>query len=91
MSIQRTAATLYRALKDDAAAVAALRAERATLAQALALNPEYGREITSATVNGQSYGAEVTMTNQRRLDLLDRFIMAVDAGVPPASRAYAKF
>jgi len=68
-----------------------MRTERASLAQSIALNPEFGREITSATVDGQSYGANVTITNAERLALLDRVITHIDAGVPPSSRSYATF
>ena len=91
MSIQRTAVAIYQALKDNTTAIAAMRSELATLAQNIATNAEYGREITSATVNGQSYGAQVSMTNADRLDLLSRVLKYIDAGVPPSSRSYAQF
>ena len=91
MSTQRTANIIYRALRSNAVAVAAMRTELSTLALAIANDPEYGRELTSATVNGQSYAGTVSMTNQQRLALLDTVITHIDAGVQPSTRSYAQF
>lgn len=80
MDIFGTAQSVYRALKDDATAVAALRTERARLALEIATSAKGGTEITSATVNGQSFAGQVSMTKGDRLKLLGTVIAMVDAG-----------
>jgi hypothetical protein len=91
VSPAQLAGILYDTLRTDTSAVAALRNEAATLAQAIGTNPEKCREITSATVNGQSYGAQVSMNNLQRLAMLRAFLAGVDAGVRPSTRTYACF
>ena len=91
MSVTQLAAILYRSLRSNAVSVAALRTELDALSLAIATNPAYGREITSATIDGQSYGAQVTMTNAQRLALLDKVLTHIDAGVPPSTRSFANF
>lgn len=80
MSIARTAREIYLATKDDAPTVALVRAERTQLALDLALDGEKGKEITSATVNGQTFSAQVTITRKDRLTLLSQVVAMYDAG-----------
>lgn len=91
MSPTQLANILYSTLKDDATAVASIRAELAALALNIATDASYGTQITSATVNGQSYSGQSVMTNLERLSLLRAFIRAVDAGAPPSTRTFAAF
>ena len=91
VSTTAIAAILYTTLKDDASAVATIRAELSALALNVATDPGYGVAITSGTVNGQSFAGASTMTNLERLGMLRAFITHVDAGVPPSSRTYAGF
>ena len=85
------AAILYTTLKDDASAVATIRAELSSLALNVATDPGFGVAITSGTVNGQSFAGASIQTNAERLDVLDRFLVHVAAGVPPATNTYAGF
>ena len=89
MSPTQLASILYSTLKDDAAAVAELRAELSSLALKIGTDPGFGTQITSGTVNGQSYSGESVLTNMQRLGMLRAFIAAVDAGAPPSTRTYA--
>lgn len=91
MSPTQLAGILYSTLKDDASAVAALRAELSTLALKIGTDPGFGTQITSGTINGQSYTGETVLSNMERLAMLRAFIRAVDAGAPPATRTYARF
>ena len=91
MSPTQLAGILYSTLKDDATAVATLRAELGTLALKIGTDPGFGIQITSGTTNGQSYAGESVMNNLQRLGMLRAFIAAVDAGVPPATRTSARF
>ena len=80
MDIYSTAKSVYKALKDDVTAIAALRSELASLALEVATSSKGGTEITSATVNGQSFAGTVSMTKSDRLQLLNLVISFVDAG-----------
>ena len=91
MSPTQLAGILYSTLKDDAAAVATIRAELAALALNVATDAGYGLQITSSTVNGQSFAGEAVMSNLERLSMLRAFIRAVDNSTPPGSRTYARF
>ncbi len=85
------ASILYSTLRDDPVEVAAIRNELKSLAKSMATDASYGTQITSATVNGQSYAGAVTMSNLDRLVALRAFIRAVDNCSPPTSRTYARF
>ena len=91
MSPLTLARTLYQTLKNNPSAVKAIRAELDSLALNMATNADFGTQITSATVNGQSYAGQSVMTNLDRLAALRAFITAVDTGVPPSSRTQARF
>lgn len=73
-----TARNIYLAIKDEAAVVAAMRVEYLALAQAVAIGDGAGLIVTNATVNGQSFGAEVTQTKEQRLQLIGAVIKMVD-------------
>jgi hypothetical protein len=73
-----TARKIYRATKDSPAAVAQIRAEFSALALSLATNPDAAFELTSSTVNGQTFSGKRTMTNQERLDLLSQVVWSYD-------------
>ena len=78
----RLARTIYLTVKDDALAVAAIRAEAASLALSLATSPDAAFELTSSTVNGQTFSGRRTMSNTERLALLRYVINQIDAGRP---------
>ena len=91
MSIFVGARQIYMALRDDPSSIDAIRAERVTLALAIATDPNYGREITSATVNGQSFTASTAgaMTNLQRLSLLSTICRMDDIGATVSSTTRA--
>ena len=91
MSPAQQAQKAYRIFKDNAAKVAEFTAERDSLMSSMMLDPGFGVQITSGTINGQSFAGAATMTNLERLGMLRTFITYVDAGVPPSSRTYAGF
>lgn len=86
-----TARAIYEAIKADSTAVAAVRAEAGTLALEIATGDNAGIEITGATVNGQSYQGQVSMTKQERLKLLRLVIRMLDEGAAISSRGRARF
>jgi len=85
------ASVLYSSLRDDPVAVATIRNELKALALNIATDPSYGTQITSATVNGQSYAGSAVMSNLDSLAALRAFVRAVDNQTPPSSRTYARF
>lgn len=58
--------------------MAAIRAEFTDLALSLATDPDSAFELTSSTVNGQTFSGKRTMTNQDRLDLLSQVVWSYD-------------
>lgn len=68
----------YQQFKCDAAAQAVIRAEYATLSLALLTDPDSGFELTSSTVNGQTFSGKRTMTNAERRDLLREVVRCFD-------------
>jgi len=81
----------YQLGVDDPEAVANWRNERKTLMNGMMTDGAYGVQITSATVNGQSYAGTTVLTNAERLALLSIVLRHLDAGAPPSSRTYAQF
>jgi hypothetical protein len=76
MGIASTTLSIAKAIRYDAGAIANLRAEYSRLAQEIAVDG--GGEITSATVNGQSFTKQPTMTKTERLSLLDQVLWRID-------------
>lgn len=82
MNVASLGNTIYTAVKDDATATAAIRAEFAALALSIATDPESSTRVTSATVNNQTFSAQSTMTNGQRLSLLRWVVAALDQESP---------
>jgi hypothetical protein len=80
MDIFGAAKTIFKATKDDAAAVTKIRAEWKDLALAIATDPSASQTVTSATVNGQTFTAGQTMTQGNRLRLLGLVVAMYDQG-----------
>ena len=78
MSTAATARIIYRATKDVPAAVTAIRDEFAALALSIATDPNSAFELTSSTVNGQTFSGKRTMTNEDRLALLGQVVWSYD-------------
>lgn len=80
MNIAQTGNSIYKALRYETAALDTIRAEKITLALALATDPDATAQVTSSTVNGQSFSVRPTMTNKDRLSLLTWVCACVDRG-----------
>lgn len=78
MSSQATARRIYNATKCNPAAVAQIRSEYTALALSLATDPDSAFELTSSTVNGQTFSGKRTSTNDERLALLAEVIWMYD-------------
>ena len=79
MSPAQQAQKAYRIFKDNAAKVAEFTAERDSLMSSMMLDPGFGVQITSGTINGANFAGASIQTNAERLD------------VPPATNTYAGF
>lgn len=80
MNIATTGNTIYAAIKDNAVSCAAIRTEFASLALALATDPNAAATITSATINGQSFSSKDAMSQGDRLKLLSWIVKCIDHG-----------
>ena len=78
----RLARTIYLTLCEDASAIAQLRAEAKSLALALATDPNTAFELTSSTVNGQTFSGTRSMSNKDRLSMIRLVLRQVDSGCP---------
>tara|TARA_R100000655_G_scaffold91563_1_gene132313 strand:+ start:418 stop:693 length:276 start_codon:yes stop_codon:yes gene_type:complete len=85
MSVIQTARAIYSVLQNDSAAEAKIRTEAAELALSIATNPDKSFELTSSTVNGQTFSGSRTMTNHDRLNLLSLIISMYDNNGPISS------
>lgn len=91
MSIAETARSVYVAVRDNPSASAAIREEFATLALAIATDPNSTAQVTSSTVNGQTFSTSQTMTNGQRLMLLRHVVAYLDRGKAISSTSITIF
>jgi hypothetical protein len=82
VSLHSDANAIYAAVKDDGAAQAKIRAEFRRLAVLIATDPTASARITSATIDGQTFSSQPTMTEGQRMQLLRRVVAALDAQSP---------
>jgi hypothetical protein len=78
MDILGSARSIYSATKDNATAVAQIRAEYSALALAIATDPGASQIVTSATVNGQTFTSAQGITQGNRLRLLQYVVKMYD-------------
>lgn len=78
----RLARSIYLTIRDNPAAIAAIQEEASSLALSLATNPDASFELTSSTVNGQTFSGRRTMSNGDRLNMLRLIIKQLEAGRP---------
>ena len=86
-----TAKAIFDALKDDKAAEVQIRTEFKTLALQLATDDSKGFEITSSTVNGQTFSGTRSMTKRDRFEMLRMVVNMFDLGRPITSKAAPYF
>lgn len=91
MSVATSARAAYLSLRGSNANLAAVRAEAETLALSMLTNPDASFELTSSTVNGQTFSGRRTMTNDERLKMLRLVIKQFEMGCPLSTTAYARF
>lgn len=80
MNVSATARRIYAATKCNPSAVASIRAEFEELALAIAADPDAAFELTSSTVNGQTFSGNRTATNEDRLALLSEIVWSYNNG-----------
>ena len=91
MNVASLGNTIYAAVKCDAQASAAIRREFAALALSIATDPNASARVTSATVNGQTFSAQATMTQGQRLQVLSWVVACLDNGSPISSTQLTTF
>ena len=91
MNVASLGNTIYSAVKCDAQASAAIRAEFASLALSIATDPNASARVTSATINGQTFSAQSAMTNGQRLQVLRWVVAWLDNGAPISSTQLTTF
>ena len=62
--------------------MASIRAEHTALAVQIATNPDAGFELTSSTINGQTFSGKRTITNEDRLSILAKVVWMLDNETP---------
>ena len=91
MSIAQTGNAIYSAIKDDPVALQAVRDEYARLALSIATDPNATAQVTSSTVNGQSFSTSHTMSNGARLKLLQWVVECANRGRAISTTAITYF
>ena len=91
MGLFATAREIYLVAKDNATLAAAVQTEYDALASALVTDSETAFELTSGTVNGQSFSGTRTMTKAQRLRMLGVVVKMLDAGAAVSSDGKASF
>lgn len=89
MALFDVAREIYLVAKDDPSIETALREKCASLASDIATNSEAAFELTSSTVNGQSFSGTRTMTKQQHLRMLGQVVRMLDASAAVSSTARA--
>ena len=91
MNVAKLGNTIFAAVKDDPVGVAAIRREFSALAVAIATDPNASARVTSATVNGQTFSAQSTMTQGDRLQLLRWVVACLDRNATISSTQLTTF
>jgi hypothetical protein len=91
MNLTELAKIIARATRTNASAMESIRTEYAAIALQIATSEAAGKEVTSATVNGQSFTSAVTMSKMDRLYLLEKVIWFYDNGIVSTTRTRVYF
>lgn len=91
MNVASLGNTIYAAVKCDASACVAIRKEFAALALSIATDPNASARVTSATVNGQTFSSQPTMTQGQRLQVLRWVVACLDGNTPVSARQLTEF
>lgn len=91
MALFDLAREIYLVAKNDATLAAAVQTEYDALAAAFVNDSETAFELTSATVNGQSFSGSRTMTKAQRLRMLGQVVKMLAASASVTSEGQAAF
>lgn len=91
MGLFATAREIYLVAKDDATLEANVRSEHSSLASLLVTDGETAFELTSSTVNGQSFSGTRSMTKLQRLRMLGAVVKMLDSEVAVRTDGQARF
>jgi hypothetical protein len=91
LNITTTGNAIFHAIKDNAPAIAQVRAEFASLALSIATDPNASARVTSATINGQTFTSSAAMTNGQRLALLRWVVACLDNQTPISTTQITEF
>lgn len=91
MNLTELAKSVARATRYSGTAQNSIRTEYAAIALEIATSEAAGKEVTSATVNGQSFSSTVTMSKLDRLQMLEKVIWFYDHGIPSTRRTSVFF
>jgi hypothetical protein len=81
----------YRRIVGDSTAIAQVRADLEALELAMQSGGGVSMQITSSTVNGQSFTAAHGLTVSQRYDFLRSLVAMIDAGGPMPSTVRPSF
>jgi hypothetical protein len=91
MNLARLALTVAKATRTNATAMQSIRDEYAAIALEVATSADAGKELTSATVNGQTFSQSTTISKAERLTLLERVVWHYDNGFYSTTRTRVFF
>lgn len=91
MNIASTSRSIFNAVKDVPSASAKIRDEYRELALSIATDINASSQVTSSTVNGQTFSTSSSMTNGQRLDLLRLIVYYLDKSQAMSSTSISYF
>jgi len=91
MNVPQEGNAAYNEIKDDPARCAAYRAEYSRLTDARLLDANGDGQISSATINGQSFAMRPGMTASHRKAILGWVVKCLDNGGPISSTQISTF
>jgi len=91
MNLARLALSAAKGTRTNAVAMQSVRDEYTALSLELLTSPDAGKELTSATVNGQTFSQSTTITKASRLLLLERVVWHYDNGFNSTTRTRVFF
>jgi hypothetical protein len=80
VDVHATANRIYAATRNDAVAVAAIRAQFTAHALSLGEDPEAFFQLTSSTVNGQTFSGNWVATTDEKLAMLSQVVWSYNNG-----------
>ena len=85
------ARNIYLAVRNDSTATAEIRTAHSELATAMATDRDASFDLTSSTVNGQSFAGVRNMTNAQRFNMLSLVVSMLDEAEAVSNESFPKF